>query len=158
MKGLMPTLIEDWSQIHVCSRKAVRESRFSLLILTDPFFLSIPTCIVTGGCHLQEFTTARKPGEEITGERGQEPDGEEGLTESPVLQAQWPWAHGPSTSTPACQHLPSQSPFWNTAFPATSCSHCSHLGRNITACTTTQNTQYPPCGWANVWDLGTAKL
>lgn len=53
------------------------------------FFPEHPMCIVMGGClHIQEFTTARKPGEEITGERGQEPDGEEGLTESPGLQAQ----------------------------------------------------------------------
>lgn len=27
---------------------------------------------------------------------------------------------------------------------ATSCSHCSHVGRNITAYITTQKTQYPP--------------
>lgn len=42
--------------------------------------------------------------------------------------------------------------------PATPCSHCSHVGRNITAYTTTQKIQYPPCGQANLWDLGTAKL
>lgn len=41
-----------------------------------------------GSLHLEEFTPARRLGEEITGERSQEHDGEEGLTESSVLQAQ----------------------------------------------------------------------
>lgn len=87
----MPTLTEDRSQAHLCSRKAARETRFSLLLFTDPSFLSIPTCLVMGGTSTSK--SSHLLGDQVG--KSQEKDGKEGLTESSVLQAQWPWAHGP---------------------------------------------------------------
>lgn len=70
-------------------QKSCRENQVFFAYIHRPLFPEHPHLHrVEWQPPLEEFTPARRPSEEITEERGQEYDGEEGLPESSVLQAQ----------------------------------------------------------------------